>query len=200
MTSILRHTRILGQKHNLRKARNALLARMPRESVCAEVGVWKGDFTARILATVRPRRIHLIDPWLFVASPEYTLTWYGGVDAKDQADMDDIYEGVVKRFRREAEDGIVVLHRQRSIQAAAEFSPGYFDWIYIDGDHHYDEVRQDLELFGRVVKIGGYVCGDDYTDTSWWGDSVIRAVDEYVASGQAEVALIEGNQFVLRRT
>ena len=44
------------------RARAALLRRLPARSTGAEIGVWKGDFSALILDTVRPARLYLVDP------------------------------------------------------------------------------------------------------------------------------------------
>jgi hypothetical protein len=172
---------------------------MPRQSVCAEVGVWKGNFSEAILIRVQPRELHLIDPWLFVPQPSYSGAWYGGARATSQDDMDAICKSVKARFEGEIKAGSVIVHRQRSADAAKTFNREYFDWVYIDGDHHYDAVRLDLDHFGTLVKMGGYICGDDYSRGGWWGDDVIRAVDDFVASGRAEVVAFEGKQYVLRR-
>ena len=42
--------------------REFLLHSLPRNSVGAEIGVWRGEFSADIVRRVRPRRLHLIDP------------------------------------------------------------------------------------------------------------------------------------------
>src|SRR5947207_2237506 len=44
-------------------SRTFLLRSLPRKSVGAEVGVWKGDFAAEMLHIVRPSRLYLVDPW-----------------------------------------------------------------------------------------------------------------------------------------
>ena len=36
-----------------------------------------------------------------------------------------------------------------------------FDLIFIDGSHHYADVLQDMTESGRLLKIGGIICGDD---------------------------------------
>jgi len=41
------------------------------------------------------------------------------------------------------------------------FSPDTFDFIYIDGQHSYQNVLQDLQNCSQVLKDGGILCGDD---------------------------------------
>ena len=53
-----------------------LLRRMPENGVCVEIGVWKGDFSDRILRLTRPRELYLIDPWAF--QPQFPKRMYSG--------------------------------------------------------------------------------------------------------------------------
>jgi len=172
---------------------------LPRASVGAEIGVWRGDFSARILRTVGPARLHLIDPWAFMAGEAYRDAWYGGKLAGDQTAMDSLYDGVVRRFAREIAAGVVEVHRCTSAEAAGRFRAASFDWVYVDGNHLYEAVRADLELFDPKLKAGGLLAGDDYGLPGWWEDGVTRAVDELVAGGSYEVVALAANQFVLRK-
>ena len=172
---------------------------LPRASVGAEIGVWRGDFSARILRTVRPAKLHLIDPWAFQGGDAYRDAWYGGKLAPDQAAMDEIYEGVARRFARQIATDVVEVHRSGSAEAAGGFPAAYFDWVYVDGDHLYEAVRSDLELFAPKLKVGGLLAGDDYGLPGWWDDGVTRAVDEFVAGRGYEIVTLAANQFVLRK-
>lgn len=192
--------------HRLRKAlrghhgnRNTVLRMMPQDSVSAEIGVWKGGFSARILPMVRPRRLHLIDPWKHEPAEAYRKALYGGRQDDGQAGMDAVYESVLARFRREIEAGRVVVHRGSSAEVAAEFDDGYFDWVYIDGNHTYEFVRSDLETYSDKVKAGGFIAGDDYGDGGWWEGGVKKAVDEFVGRGKAEFVGIYQRQFLLKK-
>lgn len=36
------------------------------------------------------------------------------------------------------------------------------DFVYIDGDHAYTQFKKDLLNYGKVVKVNGIICGDDF--------------------------------------
>jgi len=167
---------------------------IPKNARCAEVGVWKGDFSEAILGHVAPEELHLVDPWKFSAS--FPKRWYGGSIAASQGDMDRIAESVAMRFAARPE---VRVHRMPSLQAATMFRDRYFDWVYIDGDHSYEAVAGDLEAWSRTVKIGGLISGDDYL----WRDesgrlSVKQAVDDYFARHAVGEITLKKQQFVAR--
>lgn len=181
-----------------RDIRACVLGRIPAGSICAEIGVYKGDFSELILEC-EPKKLHLIDPWKFETSPAYAGSWYGGRLGKSQARMNSIYESVTRRFRSEISAGVVKVHRNTSAEGCSEFPNDYFDWIYIDGNHQYEFVKQDLEMFLPKVRPHGLVAGDDYDSPGWWQDGVTKAVDEAVASGRWEKVLIKNHQFLLRK-
>lgn len=174
--------------------RDFLLKKLPRNSICAEIGVLRGDFSERILEIVKPRELHLIDPWLFSRSR-----------AKSQQELDERHEAVCRRFARECSAGIVTIHREPSIDAGRRFADGYFDWVYIDGDHAYEAVKRDLEIYCAKVKPGGYITGDDYHHPGHWDDGVTIAVDEFIAKGVCAPVYLKRNsikkrsQFMLRK-
>lgn len=179
-------------------SRDFILRRTPKDSVCAELGVYKGDFSEQILAR-HPKKLHLIDPWKFEPDPTYDESWYGGSVGESQTRMDDIYRSVVSRFRCGVESGRVEVHRDSSAASCSHFPNNYFDWIYIDGNHRYEFVKLDLDMYLPKVKCQGLIAGDDYGIPGWWEDGVTKAVDELVASGRVEKILIENHQFLLKK-
>lgn len=181
-------------------ARENLLHMMPKGSVCAEIGVDRGDFSKRILEIVQPEYLHLIDPWKHEEETRYRESRYGGLGSGGQAIMDQRYHEVRERFDEEIRAGQVLVHRSYSDVASEEFEDSCFDWIYIDGNHLYEFVRNDLELYYPKVKVNGYITGDDYgAQDSWWENGVQEAVNEFVSQWPELTLEISGRQFVIKK-
>lgn len=194
--TLLKVTRMAGKSNDYRRF---IFDIVPNGAICAEIGVYRGDFSRKILAFAKPEQLHLIDPWKFEPSPKYRASLYGGTTGKDQAAMDAIYQSVIRRFDEEIRWGRVKIHRMPSSDACKEFRPGFFKWVYIDGNHTYDYVKQDLEGFTPLVEVGGLLIGDDYGNKGWWDDGVTKAVSEFVTTGKCKVVVMKNHQFVLQK-
>lgn len=83
------------------------------------------------------------------------------------------------------------------MQAAGEIADGSLDWVYIDGDHTYDAVRNDIATYTRKLRSGGWLTGDDYQARGKYHGGVKDAVDEAVASGALTLIAQRGRRFVL---
>ncbi|MGF1482303.1 MAG: class I SAM-dependent methyltransferase [Cyanophyceae cyanobacterium] len=172
-----------------------LLRKLPKKAIGAEIGVWKGGFSSKIIEITVPKELHLIDPWLFQS--EFSERMYGGKVAKKQEDMDEIYQAVRDQFK---DNTRVVIHRGFSEAVLAEFEDNYLDWVYIDGNHYYEYVCKDLELSFFKVKSGGIIAGDDYTWGAKNGFPVAKAVQDFVKEKKLENKLeIISSQFIIRR-
>ena len=181
------------------EARDFLLGQLPGDSEGAEVGVHLGDFSRRILDRVAPRNLHLIDPWKYEEDPAYAKAWYGGRVKGGQEEMDRRHRSVEERFAGEIWAGRLEVHRGTSQEVGERFAEDSLDWVYIDGNHTYEFVKADLETFLRIVRPGGLLTGDDYTEGRWWKGGVKKAVDEFVKRHPVEVVEIDKEQFILRK-
>jgi hypothetical protein len=176
------------------RKRRCFLRQMPKRCVVAEIGVWTGDFSALIDKITKPQELHLIDPWRF--SPEFPERFYGGRRASSQEDMTAIQNAVRERFK---ENQHIAVHAMPSLEGAAAFPDGYFDWVYIDGDHSYEAVLNDLKAWAPKVKKGGFVTGDDVH----WRDEtrtlpVMRAIAEFADRHKVRLHEIANDQFTFR--
>ena len=67
------------------------------------------------------------------------------------------------------------LIRKKSTVAASQIQDNFLDLVYIDGDHTYDGVMEDLNAWwSKVNHQKGLICGDDYC----W-DGVKQACDDF---------------------
>ena len=178
--------------------RAVILDTLPKDSVGAEVGVWEGDMSSKLLQQVRPKKLLLVDPWAF--DPRFAGSLFGGGSAKSQVDMDTVCQKVRKRFAAEISQGVVSVHRCSSAECAGSVAAEALDWFYIDGNHTYEFVLEDLRSWYPKVRPGGLVVGDDYDrPDAWWDDGVTRAVMEFVKTEAVMVEAIHNHQYVLRK-
>ena len=61
----------------------------------------------------------------------------------------------------------------RSDNASKQFDKESIDFVFIDGDHSYESVKNDINCWTPIVQEDGLIMGHDYN----WGD-VARAVGE----------------------
>lgn len=178
----------------------SILDKIPRNSIGAEIGVWKGDSSELFLKTTNPKELHLVDPWSFDAFAEnLTEEEYkkevekyskitNGKDRKSFEEYyDRIYQGVVSRFKSSPN---VIIHRKTSTEWFNTFDKK-LDWIYIDGDHTYDGCLNDLNNCLKVMKPNSIIFGDDYGNKP----DVKRAVDDF--SVDKNLVILGTNQFMI---
>jgi hypothetical protein len=173
----------------------------PHHSVCAEVGVWKGEFTREIVER-KSKALYLIDPWAYQAE-KYPGRWFSGKVAKSQNDMDEIADSVERKYGRFNYLPEVHIVRNFSEHAFSTIEDNFFDWVYIDGNHEYEPALQDLRDSWRTTKTGGHVTGDDYLWTNGSGTFTVKLAVETFARerGLQPPALHEvgGWQFVFKK-
>lgn len=178
----------------LKATREQLVGLLPPGGVGLEIGVAEGDFTEILLAAAQPARLHLIDPWEHQADQAYAADTMNV--PSDEAERR--HRRVRERFKDDIAAGRVVVHRGYSQDFAAGFPDRGFDWIYIDGAHHFEACARDLDLYARTVKDGGLILGHDYAASAAakaMNFGVVEAVNRFVAAGRAEMLVLTYEQF-----
>jgi hypothetical protein len=135
-----------------------------------EIGVSQGH-SAKALLDHGVRFLYLIDPW---ADYEGLLDKY----------TPGAYEEAMERLSPYAGKHA---HLRMTSAEASQYVPGNLDFVWIDGNHRYEWVKSDLELYWPKIKTGGVMCGHDYTNNE---DTcqVKRAVDEFCPTGRMRMA------------
>jgi SAM-dependent methyltransferase len=148
----------------MRPAFQHVKARMGRWLVGAEIGIYLGETAEYALRNMELHQYVMIDPYI----PH-------GDMQRSAADWSEIYEKIHKLF---VDRPNVKFMRATSEDAAKTFPDGYFDFVYIDGNHEYEYVEKDLNSWYNKVKDGGVLCGHDYGNEPTWA-GVKKAVDEF---------------------
>ena len=169
-----RHS-FLGQpeRHFWMMATIVLLQKLDRPITMLEIGTWLGSSLLTLYQSItafhsKGGEILCIDPW-----KPY-------LNSNDLLSAADIYEQV----NTLADLGVaydIFCHNKNTVTCkvdhcrgdSKEVLPGLeigaFDVVYIDGSHYYDDVVKDIREGDRLVRDGGYICGDDLEIQ--WNDS-----------------------------
>ncbi len=145
----------------------------------AEIGVFKGRLATYLLGHRTDLHLTLVDSWR-AADPNgrYAGT-QDGVAKLSQAQMDAV-RALALRSTEFASDRRAEL-RADSLVAAALVADRSLDFVFIDADHSYEGVREDILAWTPKLKPGGLLCGHDIDCRSReWG--VRRAVEEAAAA------------------
>jgi hypothetical protein len=137
--------------------------------VGAEIGTSKGVFAEKFGKA--GLKLYCIDPWLDY--PDYSRG-----DEKWQQDLNLQYN----RTRELLEPYDCILIRKKSMAALSEFEDESLDFVYIDGNHEFMYVLNDIHEWSKKVKKGGCICGHDYFHSNPHGFEIIKvkeAVDVY---------------------
>lgn len=116
-----------------------------------EIGLWQGEFSRELLNYFPNLNMISIDPY---------IQWEEVIQNTKNFN---------KRF------SIMPFHSD----IAANILQGQYDFIFIDGDHSYEQCRKDIVNYLRFVKPGGILSGHNYhksPNSSHPG--VDRSVDE----------------------
>lgn len=151
--------------------------------VGVEVGTCRGLFAANLLA-FWPGVLHCVDAWSAV--PEYG----------EQYDHESNYQETCDRLKEY--EGRYLIFRQTSLDAAQQVQDGALDFVYLDANHAYEAVRDDLNAWYPKVRKGGILAGDDYgIAPEQWVDfghgrvrfGVKRAVDEWARTHRKNISI-----------
>jgi hypothetical protein len=141
-------------------SREDFLRCLPKHSVGAEIGVFRGEFTGHILTQVEPLGLHLIDAWWLLYGERYPdwgpYTDFGRLGTREAYAQ---AEAVVRRWDKR---GVCRFHIGDSVGILETFEDHYFDWVYLDSSHEYEQSRRELDVLGRKVRSGGLITGDDW--------------------------------------
>lgn len=145
----------------------------------AEVGVAFGQFSRYLIDRYKPEEFHAID--LFQLHEVEYLWGSKSEDVFKGTTHKDYYAAALAEARTN-----VVLKEGFSFDVLAQYPEKYFDVIYVDGSHHYEDVKKDADQSARLLADGGVLVFNDYIEWCHQGNEpfgVVQAVNELIACG-----------------
>ena len=128
--------------------------------VGVEVGVNQGEFGIKLCQS--GLKVYGIDPYIVYPGykdPESYESHYG----EAIANLKGYDYTIIKKF---------------SMDALADFKDESLDFVYIDANHGYESVKEDIAMWWPKVKRGGMLSGHDYAVRPSFG--VVQAVNEFL--------------------
>lgn len=130
----------------------------------AEIGVAAGKYSRVFCWNIPDVHLYCIDPWQS--------------DSNDPCDYGEKNISNLAHAKKILQPFNVTFIEKNSIMALDDFEDSSLDFVYIDANHSFDYVMQDLINWNKKVRSGGVVSGHDYYNIKGFG--VILAVDTYI--------------------
>ncbi len=159
------------------------VARASARAHFVEVGAWRGRSTAylarRIKESGKNIRLDVVDTWKGTSNePEHSRLL--------KKMRKPLYQQFLTNMRRADVLDLVCPVRRTSLSAATRYAKQCLDFVFIDADHTYQAVQQDLAAWFPKVREGGVFAGHDYSG-NWPG--VVQAVNEFATKHHLRLGL-----------
>ena len=130
-----------------------LVNHLPENSNILEIGCFLGSVTCTIKEACNNSNLYCVDIW----SDETHNSYMQGYDRKV------IKKDITSNLEtwRSNTNHLTNTYMYQMNSMAAEFDTK-FDFIFLDGDHTYNNVRAELIKYSKYLKPNGYIAGHDY--------------------------------------
>ena len=129
---------------------------VPEGGVGAEIGVHKGHTSKYILEKTKTKLLLMIDPWK--KNFDITRKFYT-THGKPNSD----FKRVTKFFNETFPDRAKIIREKSAVVAEDNSTPDDLDFVFIDANHTYESVMQDLMSWVPKIRSGGLVAGHDWS-------------------------------------
>jgi Methyltransferase domain len=168
---LLKNCRVLADQ-------SEILPLIPKGKIFCEIGVALGDFSERILATCAPRKFYAMDLFDLHDAPQM---WDGRVGRELNGMRHAEYYR--SRFRNEIKSGVMEIMVGDSVALLEKMPPRCIDIFYINADHSYISVRNELRSIKAKAAPGAWIIANDYTMADWLTNiryGVVQAAHEFM--------------------
>jgi len=164
--------------------REDFLKLLPQNSIGAELGVFKGEFSIKILTIVKPMKLYLIDVWWGKYGKFYpdwgAYTDHGKLETKEA------YRILTENIQEHKDKCEIMVGDDQKL--LLQFPDNYFDWVYIDSTHSYEKTVDELKIISTKIKPDGLITGHDWQPSIFHDHhGVYKAVREFCSETSWEI-------------
>lgn len=149
----------------------------------AELGVWKGKMSEKLLGRLPNLKLIMVDRWTPPVPGDSYHTSGSQMALCNKEDFERVYDEALSRIEPYADKCII--YRMTTVEASKKIEDNSLDFVFIDADHSYEGVKNDIIHWRKKVKPGGWLCGHD------WGKlnkgNVEKAVREFFKPEEIEL-------------
>lgn len=135
-----------------------------------EIGVRRGDYSMILCDSIKGVKMYGVDSWT-----PYRMNDEGHIPSRHASRK--VQRTNYKRAVKNLENYNYTIIKKYSTEAAQEIPDSSLDFVYIDANHIFDFVMEDIIVWGRKVREGGIISGHDYIRA--YKRHVMSAVDAY---------------------
>ena len=152
-------------------------------NIAVEVGTHRGEYANMFLSRWKGKSFYAVDIW---------DKFFGDPLGDSEYRNDDYQETINVLDKYKTTTNINIL-KMTSVDGS-KIVPNDIDFVYIDANHLYSYVKQDIETWYPKIKSGGIIGGHDYVKKNIYGSLGIKiAVDEFAIKNNKDVYYIPNN-------
>ncbi len=183
---------IVPHPTGMRPAIEFIKLKLQGELLGLEVGVYLGDNARNILVNLPLKKLYLVDSYELIKIEKENIKPSIYTLPSNLIVKDPNFSGLLIDFRKcysiakknlEPFENKIEFIRKRSIDAVNDI-PNELDFIYIDADHDYLPVLNDIKLYYPKLKKGGIISGDDFSAEY---NGVAKAVLEFASENNLKI-------------
>lgn len=157
--------------------------------VWVEIGVQRGFFSFHILRFSNLKKLYSVDPWRSFKKNNY-------IDRANVNNFRQLINFFITCFLLFPFGKRSKIFRKTSIDSV-KYIPEALDFVYIDWDHSYKAVKQDMLSWWPKISSWWVMAGHDYVDGRLFESDfgVKKAVDEFVSENNLELVLTKERDY-----
>lgn len=168
----------LGAKFYMRPSIKFIKNRNIKNLIGVEIGVKEGNNALYMLKQLDIKKLYLIDPYTVYTSLNKV---YNNTT---------LYNLVQKLFSKDKRIEII---RGYSFNACTLFNDNSLDFVYIDGNHEYDYVYDDIKSWYKKLKINGILSGHDIALKE-----VFKGLNDYCSENKIEYFIDPPDWYIIK--